>query len=395
MATPAFQIDHSFEERSRQDFASSMRTYVLNDLADHMKTVYERRVEPKFEHQQKRAPADGPEVHKAMKPESIFKFYSAIRCNTQELVWRSVIPGVRREAARLADKAAQLSKPNGKAKAALDIDPDFSVPRYISEIDIHLLPGNYHEEHMPGDVSQGLIYDQGFDVFAMNMLGERGEDITDSVSTFIAEKYPRFQPEKILDMGCTIGQSTLPWTYRYPDAEVHGIDVAPPSVRFAHARAQSYGAQAHFHTMDAEHTTFDDETFDLVYSCMLLHEMPPANVRALFKEVHRILKPGGLMLHYELPPNSATGAYDSFYLDWDSYYNKEPFYKALRDTDMPQLMADSGFSRDHLIQHLVPSLAVHGRDALLAAVQGEGQGVDERIGKLVDGVRWYTFGAWK
>lgn len=147
--------------------------------------------------------------------------------------------------------------------------------------------------------------------------------------------------------------------------------------------------------MDAEHTTFDDETFDLVYSCMLLHEMPPANVRALFKEVHRILKPGGLMLHYELPPNSATGAYDSFYLDWDSYYNKEPFYKALRDTDMPQLMADSGFSRDHLIQHLVPSLAVHGRDALLAAVQGEGQGVDERIGKLVDGVRWYTFGAWK
>ena len=77
------------------------------------------------------------------------------------------------------------------------------------------------------------------------------------------------------------------------------------------------------------------------------------------------------------------------------YYNKEPFYKALRDTDMPGLMAESGFAPDQFMQNLVPSLAVHGRDALLAAVRGEGQEVDERISKLVAGVRWYTFGAWK
>ena len=57
-------------------------------------------MEPQFERREQRAPADGPEVHKAMKPESMFKFYSAVRCNTQEMVWRSVIPGVRREAER-------------------------------------------------------------------------------------------------------------------------------------------------------------------------------------------------------------------------------------------------------------------------------------------------------
>ena len=101
------------------------------------------------------------------------------------------------------------------------------------------------------------------------------------------------------------------------------------------------------------------------------------------------------MIHMELPPNSALTPYDSFYLDWDSYYNKEPFYKALRDANMPELMVDSGFATGRLIQHLVPSLASHGRDALMAAVRGEEQEVDERISKLVEGVRWFTFGAWK
>ena len=33
-------------------------------------------------------------------------------------------------------------------------------------------------------------------------------------------------------------------------------------------------------------------------------------------------------------PNSATTPYDGFYLDWDSYYNNEPFYKPFRDQEL-------------------------------------------------------------
>ena len=48
---------------------------------------------------------------------------------------------------------------------------------------------------------------------------------------------------------------------------------------------------------------------------------------------HRVLKPGGVLLTMELPPNTSLDPYEQFYLDWDCYYNNEPFYKAFRDQD--------------------------------------------------------------
>ena len=81
------------------------------------------------------------------------------------------------------------------------------------------------------DFVKGAVYDNGLSVFAMGLLGPNMDDITQSVSTFFAARYPDFKPKRILDLGCTIGHSTLAWKDRYPDAEVHGIDVAAPCVR--------------------------------------------------------------------------------------------------------------------------------------------------------------------
>ena len=265
------KVSHTKDERSRQHFVQGMRSYVLNDLSGHMKTVWDRKVEPEFEKINGRAPADGPEIHKTFKSDTIFKFYSAMRCNTQEMVWRSVMPAIEREGRDLSRRAQVLSQSGDKAQGTVETDPKFQVPRYVSELDVHLMPGNYHEERIDYDVTQGAVFDNGLSVFTFGLLGERMEDITDSVSTFFQERYPDEQPKKILDMGCTLGHSTLPWKARYPDAEVHGLDVGGPCVRYAHARAQSYGVTAHFHQMDAEHTNFEDESFDVVYSCMFLH----------------------------------------------------------------------------------------------------------------------------
>lgn len=395
MSTPAFSVPYSFDERSRQSFVSGMRTYVLNDLAGHMRTVYAERVAPGFERRAGRQPDSGPEVHKAMRPETIFKFYSSIRCAVQEMCWRSVIPGVVRRAEDLTDTAKRLSGEASEDRATLDIPPDFVTPAYITELDIHLMPGNYHEEHMPDDVSQGAIYDHGFDVFSMKLLGERSDDIAKSTSYFVAHRFPDLKPSKILDLGCLVGHSTLPWKEQFPDAEVHGLDVAAPCVRYAHARARSYDLDVHFRQRDAVETGFEDGSFDIVFSSMLLHEMPPAEVRKLLAEIYRLLKPGGLMLHYELPPNSMTSAYDSFYLDWDSYYNKEPFYKPIRDMDFPEAMEDAGFARADQVVFVVPSMTVYGAEAVREGAGQEDVVLDERISRLVDGVRWFCFGARK
>ncbi len=379
------------DERARQNFATGLRSFVLNDLADDMRFAYETRVKPDFERRQGRAPETGPEVHKAMRGDPMFSLYSALRVNAQRMVWDSVTPVVARERERL-NAVAQSVQTNG----SLELDPSLEVPRNVSAIDVHLMPGSYTREEGPDDMTAGAIYDQGLPVFSFGLMGENLDDIGRSMSHYIHRRFPEFRPRAILDMGCTVGHNTQPWARTYPDADVHAIDVAAPALRYAHARSALQGAAIHFHQMNAEQLDFPDESFDVVFSSMFLHELSLKTIDKAFQEARRVLRPGGLMLHMELPPNGQMPAYDGFYLDWDCYYNEEPFYKAFRDQDPKTLCVKAGFEPDKYLQLVVPSLGFYGQEAVDRAIDASLDTVDgSKTGKLVAGVQWFGFGAWK
>jgi ubiquinone/menaquinone biosynthesis C-methylase UbiE len=307
------------------------------------------------------------------------------------MVWDSVAPVVEREKPRLKAVAASV-----KTDGSLEVDPEFPVPRNVTAIDVHLMPGSYSREDGVDDLTQGAVYDQGLSVFSFGLMGENLDDIGLSMSHYIHRRFPDFRPRAILDTGCTIGHNTLPWAKTYPDAEVHAIDVAAPGLRYGHARAALQGAAVHFHQMNADALAFPDESFDLVFSSMFLHELSLKTIDKVFAEARRVLRPGGLMLHMELPPNSQMTPYDGFYLDWDCYYNDEPFYKAFRDQDPRSLCVKAGFAADNYLQLVVPSLGFYGEEAVNAAIDSSMSAVDSgKTGKLADGVQWFGFGAWK
>ena len=120
--------------------------------------------------------------------------------------------------------------------------------------------------------------------------------------------------------------------------------------------------------------------------------MPLKDIEKVFAEARRVLKPGGMLLHYELPSNNALSAYDGFYLDWDCWYNNEPFYKAYRDQDPATLCAAAGFAPGSFFQTVVPSLAWYGEAAVTAALAGPAS-VGTNTGRLADGVQWFVYGA--
>ncbi len=384
-------IDASRDEAARQGFVTSMRQFVLGDLAGNMRTVYDRRVLPDFERKHGRAPKDGPEIHKAMKPDTLFKFYSAVRNSTQELVWRSVLPGIDRSSDELAEKTAALNA----EEETLHLDPEFETPRYISALDVHLMPGCYHTERFDGDVTQGALYDNGLSVFLMGYLGPEMDDTGRSVSQFLKARYPDFAPNKMIDIGATVGFNTLPWLEAWPDLDIHAIDPGAPNVRYGHARCKALGYPIHWHQMNGTDLKFDDNNVDIVWSAMVLHEMPMFDVAKVFEESYRVLKPGGLMIHMELPLNAEVPPYEQFYLDWDAYYNKEPFYKSLRDLDVRQAVLDAGFDEDKFVRFIIPSQHNHGAKAVLEAAKEDANKVEGNVGKLQDGLKWFTFGAWK
>lgn len=391
----AYELQHdlkppqTLDEGSRQDFVAALRGFVLHDMAADMRAVYERDVRPRLARKLGREPKDGSEVHEGLRDSDYFRFYSSIRVNAQEMTWDAVRDKVERARAAVNARCAQAGGPG-----SLTLDPELVVPRNVSGIDVHLLPGNYDREGVEDDAAQGAFYDNGAAVFFMGLMGPDQGDIGRTMARLVRDKYHGLEVRKVLDIGCTVGHNTTPWAEVFPGAEVHAVDVAAPCLRYGHARARALGRAVHFHQMDATNLKFPDETFDVVWSSMFLHEVPLKDIRRVLREARRVLRKGGLMIHMELPPNKALPAYDGFYLDWDSWYNNEPFYKTFRDQDPVELCAEAGFDRARIEQHVVPSLNWFGEDTFRKAVEREA-GVDENTGRLDQGISWYSFAAWK
>ncbi|MEQ8411739.1 MAG: class I SAM-dependent methyltransferase [Erythrobacter sp.] len=390
------ELQHPMKARSTPDeiargrFVSGMRSLILNDLAADMGAAYEKRAAPAFRKAHGRDPETSREAHEALRGDPAFNIYSAMRVQAQKMVWASVADSVEREAERLAEEARRAEGPG-----SLTLDPALEVPKNVHAIDVHLMPGSYVRGE--DSLEAGAVYDRGLAVFSMGLMGANLDDIGLSMSRYIRQRFPDFAPSRILDTGCTVGHNTLPWKLAYPEAEVVAIDAAPGPLRYASARAKMQGCEVHFEQMCADDLAFEDESFDVVWSSMFLHELSKKARAKCFEEAYRVLKPGGLMVHMELPPNEQMGPFEGFYLDWDSYYNNEPYYKGYRDEVPGELCARAGFAEEDFFEFVVPSIGIYGQQAVIDAAKGDrAEGVGQQTtGRLADGVMWYGFGAWK
>jgi len=330
--------DH--DDRSRQEFAMSLKGFTQDALLPGLEPVFAGRVSKKFEKDHGEAPTDRHQIRKGMVKDPYFQTYAMTNRVAQELLWSSVQAPIERDFDAINQKAAELSK---KASAPLESREDFEVPRYISALDIHCMPGGYATAEGQEDVTAGALYDRGVYLYSMGMMGPDNDDMGRSVCNYVQRNLDGFEPTAILDMGCTIGHSTLPYKELFPSAQVTGIDVGGPCIRYAHARAAAKGFDVGFLQRDASQTGFEDESFDLIVSHILLHETSGKAMPAIFNECHRLLKPGGYMIHADLPPFHKMGPFMQFILDNETYYNNEPFWGAMRDLDQEQMARDAGF----------------------------------------------------
>ncbi|HEX5461528.1 MAG TPA: class I SAM-dependent methyltransferase [Steroidobacteraceae bacterium] len=372
---------------SRQSFVAALRGYVLDDLAAAMRHAYESEIEPAFERTHERPPRTQDEVHAAMQQSAAFKLYSSIRVNAQEMVWRSVIPAAQTDLAGPEHAAADTTAAH---LGSLTLDPALALPANVAGIEVHLMPGGYAPD---ASALAGAIYDRGLAVFAAGMMGRNQDDIGLSMAHYVKYRFADFRPRRILDCGATVGHNSVPWAVTFPDAEVHAIDVSAAVLAYGHHRAQALGVPVHFRQMDATRLAYPDASFDVVFSSMFLHELPVADIERFFTEARRVLRPGGLLLNMELPPNRELAPYDQFYLDWDRYYNEEPYYRAYRDQAPEELVAAGGFTRGSYFQFVVPQYS-YMPDREFAAAVCAPPAIGQQTGRLSSGVQWFGFGAW-
>jgi SAM-dependent methyltransferase len=372
---PAMTID----EAARQDFVKSLKYHLATEVSPGNALAFENRVRPAFEAREKRPPRDHHEIRRAMQADPYFKLWSSMQRSSQEMMWASVITPVERQLDTLIAKAKSLPPSGG----TLTLDPSLPIPSYHAAVDIHCMPGGYHTEFAVDDVAEGAIYDRAVYIYTMGRMSPFNDDIGASQVAWIKKQFPDLKPKRILDMGCTVGHSTIPYADAYPDAEIYGIDIGAPVLRYAHARAESLGYPVHYSQQNAEHTNFPDGFFDLIVSHIMVHETSNTAFRKIMKESQRLLADGGIVVHSETPPYKDLSAFDAFMLDWDTLNNNEPYWGASHELDFKKLAADAGFDPDKQFAALAPSAFEEGEARRTKVFQG---------GDFGGGGVWFLFG---
>lgn len=104
------------------------------------------------------------------------------------------------------------------------------------------------------------------------------------------------QPQRILDLGCGTGSSTLILKQAFPAAEVIGLDISPYMLLMAEYKAKQVNLTISWQQGLAEATGFSEEEFDLISVAFLFHETPVHISQAILQECWRLLKPGGQII---------------------------------------------------------------------------------------------------
>ena len=336
------------DEIERLNVLAQLNRHLAARVVPGVAAAYQARVLPALRQSLGREPRNRHEVRQGLLRDSAFQTWSALRRLTMEQRQQAGRWTVLRQAQELAATAAALT--DGDARLALD--PQLPLPRYVSAVDHHCMPGSYHREAFAGDVSAGANYDHAGFVTTGGLLGRYSDGGGQAVVQWLRRHRPDFQPRAILDIGATVGHSALPIAQAFPGAEVVAIDVAAPVLRYGLARAKSLGVDnIRFVQASGENLArFADASFDWVQTTMFLHELSAPALAALFRETQRVLKPGGLVLHVEQPQYAADmPLFEQALRDWDAFYNNEPFWSRLHELDLDAAMQAAGFDADTLI----------------------------------------------
>lgn len=337
----------SADERARHGFLVEFKRLLGSRYREGIRRSYEKTVMPAFVAREGRAPQTRDEAKALLYQNEYFRLWTALSRAQHQGYVDSTGACVERQADTLTSVARAVAR--SASRGSLRLDPALVIPDYQAELDVHCVPGGYFVELAPDDVYAGARYELGITLFTLGAHGYMNDSKGIAGVHFLRHRFPQFAPQRILDLGCTTGNSTLPYADAWPEAEVHGIDLSAPCLRYAHARSELLGRAVHYSQQNAEQTDFPTGHFDLVVSHIMLHELSTAALPRVFAECRRLLRPGGIMLHVEVPVRySRLDAFEQALSDWDTDFNNEPFWAGLHATDLAAVARVSGFDQAEL-----------------------------------------------
>ncbi|WP_433709318.1 class I SAM-dependent methyltransferase [Nocardia sp. CA-084685] len=156
--------------------------------------------------------------------------------------------------------------------------------------------------HNPNPGTAGLTIDHGrsYDVFGAVLFGGR----RGRVYRRLAELSGARPGDRVLDIGCGTGYLTR--RLASVAATVVGLD--PSAAVLERARRITVEPNCTYAVGVAESLTAEDDSFDVVANCLMLHHLPEDLRATALREMRRVLRPGGRLLIGEFrPPANPIG----------------------------------------------------------------------------------------
>jgi SAM-dependent methyltransferase len=353
------------DERSRQRLVVALRRLLNSHIRPRNVELYEQEGAPAFQAQHGRAPQTPDEIETAFSYSQSYRLWSAMNRSAQELIWMAAGEPVLRDAERIEEQAEQFIGADDKL-GELHLDPNFEPPSEIAAVDIHLQPGGYALSRTARDVTAGALYENGGNIYSFGQGIGKGDSKAGAVIAHLNKVRPDFAPRRILEVGCSAGAASCAYAAHYAEADVHAVDIGAGMLRYAHARAEALDVRVTFHQMSGTALKFADESFDLVVSNNLLHEIGRESRRAMLREARRVLAPGGISIHQDVPIRAAASAAHQVERGWDARFNGEVFWNIYAGDDLLADMHLAGFGAAEVAETRVEKLAGAGDWYLLS-----------------------------
>ena len=109
-------------------------------------------------------------------------------------------------------------------------------------------------------------------------------------------KNTNLEGKSVLDIGCGCGGAAFHLIKKYKAKSVQGIDTEPLVIKTAQQLSikNNLADKTTFKCVEPGPLKYNEETFDVIFSKEVFLHIP--DKEALLKDVHRILKPGGLII---------------------------------------------------------------------------------------------------
>ena len=319
-------------DESYLDFVQSIRKVLIQDMFPIVKQTSEPRYTA-WKKANDKTEEDLDDIKAVFREAPVTLTWQRFVRSQQEMMWRRTRESFLRVADAHLEDIAEAEK---SGPSTLDVDPDFKTPGWARQ-EIHLQPGGYTD-----DAIGGLVFHYGTRVFY------EGYNDQDEMHRELAELMTPpadGRIDRVLDIGCSIGQASMALKQLHPEAEIEALDVALPMLRYGQKRASDAGLSINFRQALASETRYPDNHFDCILSYILFHETPADTFKPIVEEMFRVLRPGGTVSIFEFP-NSYGQQLDPAYrflIDYDSKNNCEPYSIGFVYTDFKGMLKEAGF----------------------------------------------------